>query len=308
MGVHFPEGKGRSVVLWGIGISMGLLLFIVISNYYNSPMRLEDTYKNIVKKRGILSQMRVNLIKSVEMEKNAVMALTDEESQVFADRSLAASAEVEQNLKQLNSLIDAAPMQDERNLVFEFNNCWTELRKLDQVILEHAVQNTNLKAASLSREKGAEAMQRFEHALNEVRKSYSGTPNEGRVARLIFHAITAGLKIYNLHSFHIAEAGDEKMDQIETQMEAEEDEASKSLDELASIVGEKSRHALLQAKTAFSEFMEVTAKVIKLSRQNSNIKSLELSLGKTRKVTAQCDEILAAFQEAVQSRTFKATR
>jgi hypothetical protein len=64
----------------------------------------------------------------------------------------------------------------------------------------------------------------------------------------------------------------------------------------------------LQAKTAFSEFMEVTAEVIKLSRQNSNIKSLELSLGKKRKVTAQCDEILVAFQEAVQSRTFKATR
>jgi hypothetical protein len=252
--------------------------------------------------------MRVNLLKSIEMEKNAVMALTDEESQLFADQSVAASAVVEQNLKQLNSLIDSDPMQDERNLAIEFNNCWTELRKLDQVILEHAVQNTNLKAASLSREKGAEAMQRFEHALNDVIKSYSGTPNEGRVARLIFHAITAGLKIYNLHSFHIAEAGDEKMDQIETQMETEENEASKSLDELASIVGEKSRHALLQAKTAFSEFMEVTAKVIKLSRQNSNIKSLELSLGKKRKVTAQCDEILVAFQEAVQSRTFKATR
>jgi hypothetical protein len=242
------------------------------------------------------------------MEKNAVMALTDEESREFADQSLAASAVVEQNQKQLNSLIDAAPMQDERNLVIEFNNCWTELRKLDQVILELAVQNTNLKAASLSREKGAEAMQRFEHALNDVLKSYSGTRNEGRVARLICHAITAGLKIHNLHSFHIAEASDEKMDQIETQMKTEENEASKSLDELASIVGEKSRHALLQAKTAFSEFMEVTAEVIKLSRQNSNIKSLELSLGKTRKVTAQCDEILAAFQEAVQRRTFKATR
>ncbi|MCX5910344.1 MAG: hypothetical protein NTV04_00305, partial [Deltaproteobacteria bacterium] len=77
MGVHFPEGKGRSAVLWGFGVFMGLLLFIVISNYYNPPMRLEDTYKNIVKKREILSQMRVNLIKSVEMEKNAVMALTD---------------------------------------------------------------------------------------------------------------------------------------------------------------------------------------------------------------------------------------
>ena len=306
--MQFPDGKGRSALLWGIGISVGLLLLVVISKYYTPPMRYEDTYKNIVKKREILSQMRDNLHKSVEMEKNAVMALTDEESREFADQSLAASAAVEQNQKQLNSLIDAAPMQDERNLVIEFNNCWTELRKLDQVILELAVQNTNLKAASLSREKGTEAMQRFEHALNDVLKSYSRTRDEGRVARLIFHAITAGLKIHNLHSFHIAEASDEKMDQIETQMKTEENEASKSLDELANIVGGKSRHVLLQAKTAFSEFMEVTAEVIKLSRQNSNIKSLELSLGKTRKVTAQCDEILTALQEVVRRRTFKATK
>ena len=305
--MHFPDLKGRSDVLWGIGIAI-VLVFVAILYYYNPPMRLDNTYTTIVKKKELLSQMRVNLFKSVGMEKNAVMALTDEESQVFADQSLAASAVVEQNLKQLNSLIDAAPMQDERNLVIEFNNCWTELRKLDQVILEHAVQNTNLKAASLSREKGAEAMHRFEYALNDVIKSYSGTPNEDRVARLIFRAITAGLKIYNLHSFHIAEASDEKMDKIETQMQTEENVASKSLDELANIVGEKNRHALLPAKTAFSEFMEVTAKVIKLSRQNSNIKSLELSLGKKRKVTAQCDEILVAFQETVQSKASTATK
>ncbi len=308
MSVQFPYGKGRSAFLWGIGICVGLLLFIVISNYSNPPRRLEDTYKNIVNKREVLSQMRVNLLKSVEMEKNAVMAQTDEESQLFADYSLAASAAVGQDQKKLNSLIDAAPMQDERNLAIEFNNCWTELRKLDAVILELAVQNANLKAASLSREKGTEGMQRFEHALEDVIRPYLGTQNEGRVARLLCHALTSGLKIYNLHSFHIAEASDEKMDQIEMQMKAEGNEVLNSLDELTGIVSEKSRKALLQAKMAFGEFMEVTDKVIKLSRQNSNVKSLELSLGRKRKVAAQCDEILVTFQEAVQSRTFKATR
>ena len=100
--MQFPDVKGRSAVLWGIGISVGLLLFVVISKYYTPPMRYEDTYKNIVEKREILSQMRANLHKSVEMEKNAVMALTDEESREFADQSLAASAAVEQNQKQLN--------------------------------------------------------------------------------------------------------------------------------------------------------------------------------------------------------------
>jgi hypothetical protein len=308
MSVQFPSGKGRSAVLWGIGICVGLLLFTVILNYYYPPMRLGDTYLNIAKKKEVLSQMRINLLESVEMEKNAVMAQTDEESQVFADQSLAASAAVEQDLKQLNSVIDAAPMQDERNLVVEFNNCWTELRKLDQVILKLAVQNTNLKAASLSRGEGAEAMRRFEHAVEDVMRSYLGAQNEGRVARLLCHAMTSALKIYNLHSFHISEASDEKMDQIEKQMKAEENEASKSLNELTGIVGEKNRQALLQAKTAFTEFMEVTAKVINLSRQNSNVKSLELSLGRKRKLAAQCDEILVTFQEAVQNRTFKATR
>lgn len=307
--MQVPKDTNRSSILWGFGIVVGLLLFAVISRYYISPIHLEDTYKNIMKKNEIMSQLRIHFLKSVEMEKNAVMAITDEESKEFADQSLAASAAVEQNLTLLRSLIDAAPRQDEKKLDNEFNTCWAELRKLDQVILELAVQNTNLKAASLSREKGAETMQRFEHALEELIRSYAGTPDEGQVTDLSFHAITAGLKMYNLHSSHIAEASDEKMDQIETQIKAAENEAAKSLDGLAEIVGAESNILLLQAKNDFSESQEVTAKVIKLSRQNSNIKSLELSLGRKRKIAAQCDEILAAFQEAIQKNsTSRATR
>ena len=307
--MQFPKDTNRNAILWGIGIAAGILLLAVISKHYLPPVHLEDTYKNIMKKNAIVSQLRINFLKSVEMEKNAVMAITDEESQEFANQSLAASAAVEQNLTHLRSLIDAAPLQDEKKLDSEFNTCWTELRKLDQVILELAVQNTNLKAASLSREKGAETIRRFEHALEELMHSYAGTPNEGRITDLAFHAITAGLKIYNLHSSHIAEASDEKMDQIETQIKAEENETTKSLDGLAEIVGAESKDLFLRAKTAFSEFNEVTVKVIKLSRQNSNIKSLELSLGRKRKIAAQCDEILAAFQETVQKNsTSRATR
>lgn len=223
--MQFPKNKDRRAVLWGLGIAVGLLVFAVISKYYLPPVHLENTYKNIMKKNEIMSQLRIHFLKSVEMEKNAVMAITDKESQEFADQSLAASAAVEQDLTHLRSLIDAAPQQDEKKLDGEFNTCWMELRKLDQVILELAVQNTNLKAASLSQEKGAATMRQFEHALEELMHSYAGTPNEGRITDLAFHAITAGLKMYNLHSSHIAEASDEKMDQIETQIKAEENEA-----------------------------------------------------------------------------------
>ncbi len=306
--MQFPKGKGRSAVIVGVGIVAALFFLAVIIKYTSNSMPIEDTYKNIAGKKELLSQMRIHLHKSVEMEKSAVMAITDAESQEFADQSLVASAAVEHNLKLLRSLIDTVPLQDEKKLVVEFTNCWTELGKLDQIILELAVQNTNLKAASLSQEKGGEAIQRFEQALEDIISSSAGSPDEGKVTGLIYQAMTSGLKMYNLHSPHIAEANDEKMDQIEAKLKKEETEVTKSLDALARIYGEERGEPLLQARKAFSEFMDVTAKVIKLSRQNSNIKSLELSLGRKRKVAAQCDEILATFQEVVQSRTFKATR
>ena len=190
----------------------------------------------------------------------------------------------------------------------EFTTCWAEFGKLDQVILELAVENTNLKAATLSREKGAEAIKRFEQALEHLLQLSAGTEDESRIDGLVSHALIAGLKMYNLHSTHIAEATDEKMDQLEAQMKGEENKVADSFAALSDIVGAEHLEAVSQAKTAFAEFVAVTAKVIQLSRKNSNIKSLELSFGKKRTIAAQCDAVLAAFQETVHNKTYKATK
>ena len=308
---HAKE-KERNAVIWGLGITIALLAtFACIAKYYGNPASLVDTYGNVVEKKAILSEMRIRLYESVEMEKNAVMALTDEQSRYFADQSRQASAMVDQNLHKLRALVDAVPLQDEEKLMAEFDSCWTELGKLDRDILAIAVQNTNLKAAALSREQGGQAVQRFEKALATIQPLFAGTPEAARATALTDSALIAGLKIFTLHSPHIAEAIDEKMDQLEAQMTAEQRMAEQSLHGLAELAGSTEgtrRDAVLQAQTAFAAFMQKTAEVIALSRQNSNIKSLELSLGRKRNLTAQCGESLAAFQKVVQSRTFKATR
>jgi hypothetical protein len=226
----------------------------------------------------------------------------------FANQSRSASATVDHNLNILRSLVDAIPSQDEQKLMDEFTTCWTQFGKLDQVILELAVENTNLKAATLSREQGAEAMRKFEQALDNLRQVSAGTQNESRIAGPVSRALIAGLKMYNLHSAHIAEATDEKMDQIEAQMKGEEDKVADSFATLSGMVGAESQEALLQANTAFAEFVAVTSKVIHLSRINSNIKSMDLSFGKKRTIAAQCDAVLAALQETVQNKTYKATK
>ena len=77
------------------------------------------------------------------------MADTDEASIAYAEESRQASDAAEAARKQLAGLIRLHPSPDEENLLREFDISWEQLRKLDQQILELAVQNTNLKAARI---------------------------------------------------------------------------------------------------------------------------------------------------------------
>jgi hypothetical protein len=52
----------------------------------------------------------------------------------------------------------------------------------------------------------------------------------------------------------------------------------------------------------------VNAEIITLSRRNSNVRSLALSLGRKRTVTATCEARLQGFETALGRHAFTATR
>jgi hypothetical protein len=81
-----------------------------------------------------------------------------------------------------------------------------------------------------------------------------------------------------------------------------------SLNELVGHVQGKGLDQVKEAKEANAELAKITNSIIVLSRKNTNIKSLELSLGKKRLITAQCDEVLKTLQEFIRGRETKATR
>jgi hypothetical protein len=304
--MQYTKFKEQFPLLLGWGIALVVILSALFA--WNSK-NLESTrtvYATLLEKKRVIDQMRIFMAKSIEMEKNAVMALTDQESMEYAKQSRAASDTVAQNLITMRALISAAP--NEQKLLDEFTTCWTELGKVDQDILQLAVENTNLKAAALSREKGGEIMQRFESALDAIRASLKDSPREGEAAALASRAMIAALKILNLHGPHIIETDEKKMDQLEARMTTEEAAARQSLAALEEVLAPAKPESLVEAKADFAELMALTSQVVKLSRQNSNIKSLELSMGRKRIIAAQCDEVLAALQEAVKQTTYRATK
>lgn len=281
-----------------------LILFLIGVRYRNGGGSIVE---NLIKEGELLSEMRVNVLKAIDAEKSAVLAETEDASKKFADASRQASDMVDKGLQEISPIIERDRMEKEKALLTEFVQSWTELKKLDDMILDLAVQGTNVKAMRLSSTRGAEDMKRFEEALTKLTGVNPPNNECDRMARPAFRALAFGNKILYLHTQHIAAALDAQMDAIERTIRSDSDVVKSSLKSLASLANGEGA-ALKEAETAYDDFTKVTAEVIELSRKNTNIKSLELSLGKKRIVAARCEEILNALQDAVKNRTFKATR
>jgi hypothetical protein len=56
---------------------------------------------------------------------------------------------------------------------------------------------------------------------------------------------------------------------------------------------------LATATSAYARFSEVRAKIIPLSRENTNVRSLAISLDQKRKVMFLCQDALASLEQAI---------
>jgi hypothetical protein len=50
----------------------------------------------------------------------------------------------------------------------------------------------------------------------------------------------------------------------------------------------------------YAKFNEIKAQIIKLSRENTNVRSVALSLNQKRKAMLMCQDALAALEQAIQ--------
>ena len=175
-------------------------------------------------------------------------------------------------------------------------------------MLPLSVLNTNLKAYELSFDSAQKAVNQLEEALNALMNSGVANDKSCRITRLAMRTLVAVLKIHALQSPHIAENRQEKMDEIEATMRTQNVLVNESLDALSFLMNPKGKPLIDAANAAYAEFWRINTEVMKLSRQNSNVRSLALSLGQKRNVTVHCQDALEALEKVIQSKVYKATR
>jgi hypothetical protein len=249
----------------------------------------------LVEARRLASGLHVEFTKAAEASNRAVMADTDEASATAADEAKRARKAVETNLDALRTALQALGYSDDQRALEAFKARFDEYRKLDDEILPLAVENTNLKAQRLSFGAAQEAAGAFRGAIEAaVRTAKTSCCGDATASR----ARAALLEIQVLQAPHIAESDDAAMTKIENRMQELARTARAAVDELKAA----------EAAAALDRFMKINDEIVSLSRRNSNVRSLALSLGRKRMVTAECEDDLRALEQTIAGHGFSATR
>jgi hypothetical protein len=256
--------------------------------------------------RHISADLLVQFTKAADAANRAVMADTDEASVAFAREAEQAKEKLQTDIDTLRPLLAGLNYADEGRLLQEFVNRFAEYRELDRRILDLAVENTNLKAQRLSFGPAQEAADSFRDSLRSVAPLVPA--DKWRVEALAATAVATVREIQVLQAPHIADADEAVMTRMEKSMATSEAAARNALKTLSSLVEPKSQAQIAAARGALDRFMTVNQQIISLSRRNTNVRSLALSLNEKRKVIGECETSLHALRDALSKRGFTGTR
>jgi hypothetical protein len=249
----------------------------------------------------LAADLQVGFTRAADAANRAVMAETDDASVSFAREAEQATQAVQHDADALSPILRALNYSDEARLLTEFNSRFAEYHALDRHILDLAVENTNLKAQRLAFGPAQEAADAFRDALKTVARS-APTKDAWQVQALVATAVTTVREIQVLHAPHIADADAAVMTRMEKEMATSEAAARNALDELRPLVAPASRAQLATAAAALDRFMTLNAQIIALSRRNTNVRSLALSLDQKRAIIAKCEDTLRALRSALAKR------
>ena len=263
----------------------------------------------------LASALHLDFTRANEAANRAVLSDMDDASIVAADESKKAIASAGQYLQQLRPVVSSLGYADEIKILETFSQRFAEFETLEREILPLAVENTNLKAQRLSFGAGQDAADAFSKA---VRATVGPGPGPHDTAAVVERSIAALLQVQVLQARHIAEPEETAMSQMEAQMRELEGIARKGLARLHELrpsasVGHPAGGAGLgepldEADAALDRFMSLNREILELSRRNTNVRSLAMTLGRARVVSAACEDQLRALEASLQTHAFQATR
>jgi chemoreceptor-like protein with four helix bundle sensory module len=291
---------GVSDALWMAAGAAIFLLFILLFLHFDKRPNPDAQLAFKAQRVDLVGRMQLGLASASEAEKSAVLAITDQESQAFADQARANTADVERERGELVELLNKGGTQVEKDLLAEFSQRFTEFQRIDNDLLSLAVANTNLKAYGLTFGPAAGALSEMNAALSRLVTANADARDAKKVMSLALGAEIGALRIQTMLPPHIAEASDPRMDELEALMTKEDEQVRSDLEGLRAFSKLNGDADLAVAASRYAQFREIKSQILALSRENTNVRSLSISLNQKRQVMLVCHDVLSSLQEAIR--------
>jgi len=286
---------------------LALVVAALVVTSTASGCRREPALYELPEAQRLSADLVVHFTKAADAANRAVMADTDDASVAFARDAEQNSQGVQRSADALKPILQDLGYAEEARLLEEFGGRFGEYRALDRTILALAVENTNLKAQRLSFGAAQESADAFRAAVEAVVPS-STSPHHWRIKALAAMAVADLRELQVLQAPHIAAADDAVMTRLEQRMTTAEAGVRAALRELTAAVPQGSSREVVAATAPFDTFMKVNATILELSRRNTNVRSLALTLNQKGQLTNACEESLRRLREALAKRTIGGTR
>jgi hypothetical protein len=137
----------------------------------------------------------------------------------------------------------------------------------------------------------------FRDALGRVTAAEG--PDAWQERALAATALADAREIQVIQAPHIAASEDPAMIGLEKRMGAAEAAARSALADLARLIPPESKPELDAATAAFDRLMKVNAQIISLSRLDTKVRPLALSLNEKGVLTAKCEQALRTLEGAL---------
>jgi hypothetical protein len=255
----------------------------------------------------LASHLYVQFSRAAEASNRAVMADTDDTSRAAAREAEQATRAVQRDVDALRPILNNLAYRDEIGHLDAFTKRFAQYQALDADILPLAVENTNIKAQRLSFGPASDTVRSFRRAIESAGR-LAAPKNAPAVDTLVAQAAAAVLEVQVIQARHIAESDETAMSSMEAAMATSEASARKTLDSLKGLLPSSAAPQLATAAADLARFTAINDEIVALSRRNSNVRSLALSLGKKRTVIAEGEDLLQALEDALARHHFAATR
>jgi hypothetical protein len=284
--------------LWMLPGALLMLLLVLVALHFRDSQNPSEQLAFKARRTELVSRIQLALTSASEAENNAVMARADD-SKSFAEQARAVTEQGEREYRELNALLQAGGTSGERDLLTQFAQAFAEFQRVENQLLPLAVKNTNLTAYNLAFGPAADSLEEMNRALSHLVVANARSPRAAVIAALAFRAQTGAYRQETLLPPHIAEARDDKMDEMEALMGKQDAQVRGAFDDLKALPPLGRDADVATAAASYAKFSKTKTVILSLSRENTNVRSFAIALDQKRKVTLLCQDSLNALKQAL---------